>query len=166
MNPGNCKSSNLNQSQILEAMQVYYPGATAASLQAALSVVDNQSAATVQGIINSMQSGGVLPYINQAINLAKGVYTSPSTSVVAKMSVKESPDFMPPPPPKNEGGGPTACAIDGAALLAMGTVFFTLSIMTLGSVDVLAGAAWGAIALWGGIGTGAWTLGHAAACGF
>ncbi len=59
------------------------------------------------------------------------------------------------------------CATDGAAILAAGTAFAVLTVMTAGADCVLVGAAWEGIALWGGIGTSAWGAGHAiAGCSF
>jgi hypothetical protein len=57
------------------------------------------------------------------------------------------------------------CADDGAMVLVVGTIFFVLAIMA-GPAGVLAMAFWEGLALWGGLGAGAWALGHATVCPF
>jgi hypothetical protein len=58
------------------------------------------------------------------------------------------------------------CAVDGAAILAMGTAFIIIGIMA-GPAGVLALAFWGPLSFWGGTAVGAWGLGHVVAgCSF
>lgn len=57
------------------------------------------------------------------------------------------------------------CAGDGAAILAVSTVFIVVGLMA-GPFGVLAMGFWVGFSVWGGVGAGVWALGHATVCPF
>lgn len=176
--PSSISSSALPQNQILQYLQNFQPSYTAAMVQQALGFLDSQTDAQKQTVLNNMQTQGMSYYINMLIGqspkVAGAVNAGPSSSSPSPSAMRwQSAGSIDPmvaritQPPPTEGNGGYNCATDGALIFAAGIAFATLTVMTLGSVDVLAGAAWGAITLWGGLGTTGWGVGHAlAGCSF
>jgi len=176
ISPSMITSASLDQQTMLATLQAYQPAVQLADIQQVLSFVDANQA-LVPSVLSGMQTNGMSYYIGLLINqsqLVSSYLANQSSGGQIPSAIRSrgtSGDKTANPikiaqPPPNEGGGYN-CAVDGALIFAAGLAFATLSVMTLGSVDILAGAAWGGIALWGGIGTTGWGVGHViAGCGF
>lgn len=184
ISPTMITSSALDQTTILQNLQVYQPQFLMSDLQAVLSFIDTNQALVPQ-VLATMQQGQFSSYITGMAGQAK-IFSfdlarmaasggGNSISAVGSMMPGGLRPIIPPSkmslpsngPGDQGGGGGYNCATDGALIFAAGIAFATLSVMTLGSVDVLAGAAWAGIALWGGIGTTGWGAAHViSGCGF
>lgn len=170
LDPSTITSNNLNKAAILSQSQMYQPSMTMDDVNQLLSYIDLAPVSQKQAIIGECAQYGVSVYISGSIdpltNIMTALYnyqTPPSSSSMALRQNAAGERAMLPLPPDSGYN----CSTDGALIFAAGLAFATLSIMTAGSVDVLAGAAWGAIAFWGGTATTAWGAGHAiAGCGF
>jgi hypothetical protein len=170
ISPSSVTSANMSQAAILANIRMYQPAFTAAQAQQLLTYVTTPGASNVSSIMEDMQAFGTSYYINllsvQAGKVA-AVIANGTAAVERPLSVQ--PNFKPTNPPTNPGPGNDKynCATDGALILAAGLAFAVITVMTLGTDAVLVGGAWGAIGLWGGLGTTGWGAGHViAGCGF
>jgi hypothetical protein len=151
-------SGALDQNSILQGVRPYQPAFQPADVALSLSPID-QNQAMLPTVSQYMQQIGISYYLNVAISQANKIGNAIRASggaVVVANALRPvegvvQPDRLPPggPPGYGSGRGGYNCAVDGAAIFAAGLAFATLSVMTLGAVDVLAGAAWAGIALWG-----------------
>lgn len=185
------KSANLNQAQVLQAIQVYTPQFTAVDLQRSLAYIDSQSSEQVQGVISSLQQVGLLPYIKVLYSSAQLLAQYISANNPSGNRVVAPLFTLPTPPPSEPGGGQGSgggpapvqgggdgggdgpqppvwtCAADGAGVLVAGTAFAVITVMTLPiSGPILLGEAWIAAATWGGLAAAGWGVGHFIGCGF
>jgi hypothetical protein len=156
--PAQVKSTNLNQQQLLNNIHVYYPSVTLAQLQRLLTFLDGQTGAAVQSVISGLQAGGFAPYIRDGISAANAFAVAASVKSIGVVDAT-------PGQPIHSGGGGLTCTEDAFLIGATSIAFAVLGVMTLGMGDLLVGAAWAAIVGWGGVGVGAWTGIHMAACG-
>jgi hypothetical protein len=156
--------ANLPFEKLLMAYRVYNPNLTSPQLETSLSILGTQTPGAIQGVISTLMSKGFGPYIQNGIAAANSMAAAFSSNVEKPVSSISPQLYI--PPPRGGGGGGWSCEDDAAAIFGAATVFLVLSVMTLGAVDVLAGGAWAGISLWGGIGTGTYTLGHTAKCSF
>jgi hypothetical protein len=98
-------------------------------------------AADLEGVGRQAGRSGEL-----AVDFTEGLANGTIPAVASRFSAHPVPLFRPlPPPPSGPGYN---CAVDGAAIFAAGLAFATLSVMSLGSFDILAGGAWAGIAAW------------------
>jgi hypothetical protein len=167
ISPSQINTSNLNATQYLGTLQAYQSRFTAGNVSEAVGYVDGQGT-LVSEVLSSFAQSGFSPYLTtimqQSAKIAEGLANGSIPAVASRFSVH--PAFRPPPPPPG-GGGKYNCETDGALIFGAGLAFATLSVMSLGSFDILAGAAWAGIAAWGGLGTTGWGVGHVVAgCGF
>ena len=160
--------ASIDQATTLQQIQMYQPSYTIADLQLTLQHLND--GATVTEVIAGLQANGLSYYMDIAYREASLIAGDIESGVIPARAIHASPNMRPPAQPPGGGGGGGSrytCQTDGALVLAAGTAFAVLSVMTMGSVDVLAGAAWGGFAIWGGLGTSAWGAGHfIAGCGF
>ncbi len=153
LTPSNCKSSNLDQNQILTDVQATTPSVTLANLQHGWAVYDGLDASSVQSFISTLQSQGMIPYFTSAMQQAAKYAALASAQNAARTIAEyeqqhvEEPNMRPPPPPTGGGGG--KCNASSFAVDALGLAFLTIGIMS-GIGAISEGAAWGAIATWGG----------------
>jgi len=166
--PSDIITANLNTTLILSTIQAYQSKFTAANVAQSVAFV-NDNSAMVPSVLEQMVSGGMTPQLTtimqQSARIAEGLANGTIPAVASRFSAH--PAYKPSNPPGGGGGGGYNCAVDGAAIFAAGLAFATLSVMSLGSFDLLAGAAWAGIAAWGGLGTTGWGVGHViAGCGF
>jgi hypothetical protein len=157
-----CKSSYLNQAQILANVQATYPQVTLAQLQAAWAITDGMATSDVNTTIQSIRQGGMVPYFTTAMQQAAR-YAAAASGTTS--SVKgPSPDWLLPPPPKGGGGGVRACTETSMFIVdSLGLAFLIIGIMT-GVGAIGEGLAWGAIALWGGGSTTVMNVGQHVFC--
>ncbi len=178
VNPASVKSTNMNMPLLLQSIQQFQPAFQMADLQNALSGIDASPASTVSSVISTIQQQGMSSYINSTIQQAPPLANAVSAKYSGGGSSGSTPQNqlrrgMVNPnvarieqPPPSDGGGYN-CAADGMAVAAATIAFAVLTVMTMGADAVLVGAAWGAIATWGGLGTAAWGTGHyMVGCGF
>ena len=170
VNPASITSSNLNHPSIVQTVHLYRPQFTLTDLQQGLAVLD-QNTSLVPTVLSGIQSYGMSHYLLSMANEAGNVgayLASGGISTAAHIGRGVLPARQPQPLPPDPGGpGGYNCATDGALIAMAGTAFLVIGIMTMGA-GALAGAAWVGIATWGGLGAGAWTLGHITigGCGF
>ncbi len=154
LSPSNCKSSNLDQAQALQAVQATHPAVTLAQLQHGWSVYDGLDSNSVQSVIGALQSNGMLPYLTQAMQQAAkyaqlaGAQTASRLTGIMQQDGLLNPALRPPPPPTGGGGG-GYCNSASFAVDFIGLAFLTIGIMS-GFGAIAEGAAWGGIAAWGG----------------
>jgi hypothetical protein len=161
-------SANLPQQSILQQIQMFQPAFTLADVQNSLSFVDAQEA-SIPTVLSTLQQNGLSHYINIALSQSGLVATALSNTGGSANAMVTRPLLNRPfqPPSNPPGGGGYNCATDGALIFAAGLAFATLTVMTLGTAPVLVGAAWGAIAGFGGLASIGWGVGHVVAgCGF
>jgi hypothetical protein len=156
-----CKSSYLNQAQILSDIQVTYPTVTLAQLQAAWAITDGMATSDVNEVLGAIRTGGMIQYFTSAMQQAAR-YSEAASGITPSAIKVVSPDWMlPPPPPPHKGGGcsdEAAFAVDSLAL-----AFMVIGIMTgIGAIGE--GLAWGAIAMWGGGGSVVMNVGQHVFC--
>lgn len=164
LNPASVVAANMNQSVLLQNAQLVQPQMNLANIQTALTFLSTVTQSQLEEVISMIQQAGIAYYINVA-NMAAGslshfLTNSSTSSLVTSALLKPTPDITTPHPIKPPSRPGYNCATDGALILGAGIAFATLTVMTLGFVDVLAGAAWSSIALWGGLGTTGWGVGH------
>ena len=148
--PSQINSGAVNQQQALANIQVYQPAFQLPDLQNALSFLDSQSAARKSYVIGQCAQNGLSSFMQSGID---------KMNTLAAYLMQVQPQIRAPrpalaqrieqPPPPDGGGGGWSCEEDGAAIFMAGIAFFTLSVMTSGAFDVLAGAAWAGIGDWG-----------------
>ena len=168
ISPSSIASSNLDSTSILSTMQNYQSLFTMTDVQQSIAFVDNH-ASLIPEVLSTLQQNGMSYYITvimqQSAKIAEGLTNGTMNANAIRANARVRPNVRPGPLP-NPGGGYN-CATDGALIFAAGLAFATLSVMSLGSFDLLAGAAWAGISLWGGLGTTGWGIGHVVSgCGF
>ncbi|NYF52126.1 hypothetical protein [Tunturiibacter gelidoferens] len=98
-----CKSSYLNQNQILANMQASYPQVTLAQLQAGWAIVDGMATSDVNNFLTSIRQGGIVQYFTAAMQqAARYAEAASGTTITLKVP---SPDWLLPPPVGGGGGG-------------------------------------------------------------
>lgn len=151
LNPSILKSSNLDQGQILQNIQATNPDVTLGMLQGFWAPYDNMDPSDVQSVIDSVRNYGLLPQINSAIDYAQ-IFGQQADAVAPPAPDGQETQMWIralPPPPSEGGGGDGYCANASFAVDAIGLAFLTIGIMT-GVGAIAEGAAWAAIAMWGG----------------
>ncbi len=187
--------SNLNQSQLLESIQVYQPSFQASDLGLLMSLVPTDQT-SLSSALTSLQTNGlsstvqsaasrfsrIAVLVNDAANSGAGGLTriNPFKGRLGTGQVIPA-SFNPAQKSAHlqhavwqriaqtlgsEGVGGYNCQTDGALALAAGTVFAVLGFMAGPAGALVYATEWGAIAVWGGSAAVAWGLGHAVFCGF
>lgn len=194
--PNQINPNMIDQSQVLESIQAYQPDFQMADLNLLMALIptDQSSLSSTltrlktNGLSPTVQSAAarfnlICTNVNAALNpdgnangspymeFKSGTYTGhlkpasfnrqmnvPHLQRAVWQRIERSLN--------NEGGGGYNCATDGAAALAVGTVFAVIAIMAGPAGALVYAAEWGALSLWGGSAAAAWGLGHAVFCGF
>jgi len=163
-------SAGVDLTAVLQQYQQFQPSMQMSDVQNIYRVVDDNQA-MIPSVIQGLQNGMWVNFQNAAIiadNIGLLLSGSTTSSANAVTANSLSPDFRPPKdpgPPK--GGHAYSCSADTATLFFLGLAFTTIGIMSAGTAPLLYGAAWGGVALWGGVGTTAWGAGHViAGCPF
>jgi len=177
LHPGLVTPDNLNRSQITQNIQIFQPAFTSDDLNALLTPYYNLPPDMVAGVISTLQQQGLTPYLQASINNAntmiKALTPSGSggepTAQYRGSLANPHPNVLQRPqlPPPEGGGGGYNCQTDDLAMLAVGTAFLVLGIMSGGvapGLVVITASFWAPVAAWGGAATGAWAIGHGIFC--
>ena len=166
-------AANLDVNSILATMQAYQANFTTSDVQLSLAFID-RNAFMVPSVLATLQQNGMSYYLNvivqQSAKVAQGLSNGTMSPTALRMDTHAAygPRPLVRPPPIPPGGRSSySCATDGALIFAAGLAFLTISVMTGGGFDVLAGAAWAGIGSWGSMGVAGWGVGHyVSGCGF
>jgi hypothetical protein len=178
VSPSQIHSGALDQWAILRHLQMYQPAMQLTDVQAALNFLDTNQG-SVPWVLDVLRGNGMAYFLNNAISYAGQIGDSLQSMGMANLTMERlrsensmglvAPALRPPIRRDDGGGGGRRynCEADGAALFFTGIALTTITVMTMGTAPVLVGAAWGAITVWGGLGSAAWGIGHVlAGCGF
>jgi hypothetical protein len=182
--PSMVTPDNLDQQQLLQNIQVFQPSFQLTDLQSAFAPYAALSQDRIGLVVAALQQNGLTPYLQLAIQRANGMagvvdtaYGSSGSSgglpVRHRRLLAHRPTLVrtvvqrPTLPPPSEGDGTYNCKTDDLALLAVGTAFLVIAVMSGGLVPgivVITASFWAPLAAWGGAATGAWALGHGMFC--
>lgn len=145
----------VNSQYIYNFYKPYFPSLTLIGMAEAIQALSRAGAAIGlhTQVLYAMRNNGVIPYLNMAINMSNVLGSQGAVPYDNGNDI----------PRTGENPG---CKTDGAAILAVGTALLVLTIMTDGLDLLVYGAVWSAVAWWGGVGVGGWSIMHAMKCGF
>jgi hypothetical protein len=162
LTPSVIKSSNLNQSQILQNIQATAPSVTLEALQSGWAVADAKDPTTVQLVINALQDDGLIPYLNTAMQQAALLAeASNSANAVAKNPLGSTPAIR--PAPINPTGPGGYCENASFAVDALTLAFIVVGVMS-GVGAIAEGASWALISAWGGTASGVYGIANRIFC--
>jgi len=162
LTPSVCKTANLDQAQILANVQATYPSVTLAQMQSYWATIDSVSEVDVQMVISNLQGGGMLPYLNGAIQSAASFSQTASTAATTASSRGMSPLSRSIPVPIEPAPACSRAAVYTGAALTI--AFLTIGVMSGVGVIGMGFAYWGAVAAWGGGATSVFGVGQVAFC--
>lgn len=159
----------VNMQAIYNLYKPYAPQLTLLGLAEAVQALvrDGINNGMVSQVMYNLRQIGLTSYINMAINESNSLATQSTFPRPPSMNM------LPKPIPYNNGsdvpttGSNPGCTYDGASIFGVGIALTVITVMSGGfGLGILAGAAWDAVAWWGGVGMGGWSIMHAMKCGF